>query len=77
MGLAPMDEEYSLRKALGLMAIAVVVFAVSVFLHNLVYAFFGVEEFFFLCVAVFVAPPAFLLGLIGTIYILIQRHTRD
>lgn len=72
-----MDDEYSLRKALGLMGIAVAVFALSVFLHNLVYALFDVEEFFFLCVAVFVAPAAFLLGLVGTIFILVQRRIRD
>jgi hypothetical protein len=72
-----MDEQYSLGKALGLMGIGVGVFAISVLLHNLVYAFFDVEEFFFLCVAVFLAPPAFLLGLIGAVYILIQRRIRD
>jgi hypothetical protein len=71
----PKLEERRLRmmKTFLLIAgIAVGAFIISVFLHNALSGLFGVEEPVFFCIAVFVAPLALAVGLIGSLALFIM-----
>jgi hypothetical protein len=46
-------------------------FIISVFLHNALYSLLGVEEPVFFCMAVFVAPLALVVGLIGSLVLFV------
>jgi len=71
----PKMEERRLRmlKTFLLIAgIALGTFIISVFLHNALSGLFGVEEPVFFCIAVFVAPLALAVGLIGSLVVFIK-----
>ena len=68
-----MRQRYSLKRSLGLMGVSAAVFAVSILLHNAVWALFDMEEPVFLSIAVFLSVPGFVLGLAATIFIIISR----
>ena len=71
----PKMEERRLRmlKTFLLIAgIALGTFIISVFLHNALSGLFGVEEPVFFCIAVFVAPLALAVGLIGSLVLFIK-----
>ncbi|MFC1511213.1 hypothetical protein ACFL5U_02360 [Candidatus Margulisiibacteriota bacterium] len=51
-----------------LIATSILLFLVSVLLHNLIYGLFGVEEAFFFIIAVFVCPVGFLVGVVGFVW---------
>ena len=51
--------------------IALAVFVLSAFLHNAISALFGLEEPVFFFIAVFIAPLALAVGLIGTLTVFI------
>jgi len=52
--------------------ISLAVFIISVFLHNALSALFGVEEPVFFFIAVFIAPSALAVGLIGSLVLFVQ-----
>lgn len=64
----------SLKKFLLLTGASAVGFLPFVVLHNAVYGLFGVEESFFFILAVFVCPLGFLVGVIGTIVLIIKKR---
>jgi len=71
----PKMEERSLimlKKFLMIAGIAVGTFIISVFLHNAISALFGVEEPVFFIIAVFIAPLALAVGLIGSLVLYIM-----
>ena len=47
-------------------------FIISVFLHNAISGLFGIEEPVFFCIAVFVTPLAFAVGIIGSLVVFIK-----
>ena len=47
-------------------------FIISVFLHNALDALFGIEEPVFFFIAVFIAPAAFVVGIIGSLVMFIR-----
>jgi hypothetical protein len=61
-----------LKTFLLIAAISVGAFIISVFLHNALSGLFGVEEPVFFCIAVFVAPVALAVGLVGSLVLLIM-----
>jgi len=61
-----------LKKFLLIAGISVGTFIISVFLHNALSGLFGVEEPVFFCIAVFVAPLALAVGLIGSLVLFIM-----
>ena len=69
-----MKPKFDLRFFLLLTAGSVVLFVVSVLLHNLLYALLGFEEPFFFLIAVVVCPVVFLVGVIGSIILLIKSR---
>lgn len=52
---------------------SIILFAVSVVLHNAISAIFGVEEPVFFLIATVVAPIAFVVGAVGSLVLLIRR----
>ena len=52
--------------------IALGVLIISIFLHNALSGLFGVEEPVFFCIAVFVAPLALAVGLIGSLVVFVM-----
>ena len=58
-----------LKKFLLIAGISLAVFIISVFLHNAISGLLGIEEPVFFCIAVFVAPLGFAVGLIGSLVI--------
>jgi hypothetical protein len=61
-----------LRTFLLIAGISLATFVISVFMHNALSGLFGVEEPVFFCIAVFVAPLAFVVGLIGSLVFFIM-----
>ena len=61
-----------LRVFLLTTAISVAVFILSVFLHNALSGLLGVEEPVFFCIAVFLAPLALCVGLVGSLVLFIM-----
>lgn len=61
-----------LKTFLLIAGIALGAFIISVFLHNALSGLFGVEEPVFFCIAVFVAPLALAVGLIGSLVVFIK-----
>ena len=53
--------------------IVVVVFVVSVLLHNFIYGLFGIEEAFFFIIAVFVIP---IYLIVSIIYSLVKKYKK-
>ena len=47
-------------------------FIISVFLHNVLSGLWGIEEPVFFCIAVFIAPPALVVGLIGSLVLFVM-----
>jgi hypothetical protein len=66
-----------LKPSLIITALAPIVFAVAVVLHNLISAWLGVEEPLFFFVAVVVAPLAFVIGLVASIVALVTERRGD
>ena len=62
-----------LKKFLWLMGISAGAFVISVLAHNLISAWFGIEEPVFFIIAVILCPAAFLVGAVGSIIALIKR----
>lgn len=62
-----------LKKFVLTMSISAGAFVVSVLAHNVISAWFGIEEPVFFIIAVILAPVAFLVGAVGSIVILIKR----
>jgi len=62
-----------LKKFVLTMSISAGVFVVSVLAHNVISAWFGIEEPVFFVIAVFLSPAAFLVGAVGSIVIIIKR----
>jgi len=62
-----------LKKFSILTVLSFIGFFVSVLLHNLIYGLFGAEEPFFFLLAVVVCPIGFLIGVVGTIALLIKK----
>ena len=60
-----------LKTFLLIAGISVGAFIISVFLHNALSGLFGVEEPVFFCIAVFIAPLALVVGLIGSLALFI------
>ena len=54
------------------MVISAGAFVVSVVAHNMISAWFGIEESVFFIIAVFLCPAVFLVGAIGSIVFIIQ-----
>ena len=65
-----------LKKFLLLTGASAVGFPVFVLLHNAVYGLFGVEEPFFFTLPVIVCPVGFLVGMVGSIVLLIKQKNR-
>lgn len=61
-----------LKTFLLIAGIALGTFIISVFLHNALSGLFGVEEPVFFCIAVFVAPLALAVGLVGSLVLFIM-----
>ena len=61
-----------LKTFLLIAGISVGAFIISVFLHNALSGLFGVEEPVFFCIAVFVAPVALAVGIIGSLVLFIM-----
>ena len=61
-----------LKTFLVIAGISLATFIISVFLHNALSGLFGVEEPVFFCIAVFVAPLALAVGLIGSLVVFIM-----
>jgi hypothetical protein len=61
-----------LKTFLLITGISLGTFIISVFLHNALSGLFGVEEPVFFVIAVFVAPPALAVGLIGSLVLFIM-----
>ena len=61
-----------LKTFLIIAGIALGTFIVSAFLHNALSGLFGIEEPVFFCIAVFIAPLAFAVGLIGSLVLFIM-----
>jgi hypothetical protein len=73
--IEPKVEERRLRMLKTFLIIAgtaLGTFIVSVFLHNALSSLFGVEEPVFFCIAVFVAPLALAVGLVGSLVLFIM-----
>ena len=71
----PKMEERRLRMLktfLLITGISLGVFIISVFLHNALSGLFAVEEPVFFCIAVFIAPLALAVGLIGSLVLFIM-----
>ena len=66
-----------LKKSMLLTGASAVGYLPSVLLHNAVGGLFGVEEPFFFALAVFVCPLGFLVGVIGTIVLLLKEGRRQ
>lgn len=62
-----------LKKFLWLMGISAGAFVVSVLAHNLISAWFGIEEPVFFIIAVVLCPAAFIVGAVGSIIAIIKR----
>ncbi len=61
-----------LKKFLLIMGLSAVAFVVSVLAHNVIYAWFGIEEAVFFIIAVFLCPAAFLVGAVGSVVLAIR-----
>ena len=61
-----------LKTFLLIAGIALGTFIISVFLHNALSGLFGVEEPVFFCIAVFAAPLALAVGLVGSLVLFIM-----
>ena len=64
--------KHNLRFFLILTAASVALFFTSALLHNLIDALFGLEEAFFFLIAVIVCPVGFVVGVVGSVVILIK-----
>jgi hypothetical protein len=61
-----------LKTFLLIAGISLGVFIISFFLHNVISGIFDIEEAVFFCIAVFVAPAGFAVGLIGGLVIFLK-----
>lgn len=52
---------------------SLVLFVISVILHNAISAISGIEEPVFFLMAVIVAPAAFVIGTLGSVVIIVRR----
>ncbi len=62
------------KKFLLLTGASAVGFLLFILLHNAIYGLFGVEEAVFFIIAVFLAPAAFLVGVVGSIVLAVRRR---
>ena len=62
-----------MKKFLLVMGVSAGVFVVSALAHNAVSAWFDIEEAVFFSIAIFLAPAAFLMGVVGSIDVAIKK----
>jgi len=63
-----MPKKFSAKHFLLVLWISAGTFVVSVIAHNAIYGLFGIEEAVFFCIAIFLVPAGFIVGVVGRIW---------